>query len=141
MLSIIKDLYTVEKEVFYELPPFKGENIELRNKKGDLLALLCTSGKLFVYPNYSFDGCTPKFKICNYICGVSDGYITKEGLPRLYHASLKHDVLCQFYKLGIPYSRKEIDKEFKKDLIRAKWEYTNLYYRFVRLYAILRGYK
>lgn len=142
IISRVRDLYVTEKTYMYEIPRKEGDDLKIINEEGDVIAQIIPSqGLLYVYQNYSFDGCTPKFKICNHICGVSDGGVTDEGLPRLYHASLKHDVLCQFYKLDIPYSRKEIDKEFKKDLTRVKWEFINLYYKVVRLYAILRGYK
>lgn len=50
-----------------------------------------------ILPDYSWDGCTPKFKIGSTIFGIWDGFTnSKTLLPKAYNGSLGHDILLQF---------------------------------------------
>jgi len=148
MFSVIKNLYITERTYIYETPTFKSKPLQIRCSKNSdvILAELHPKGLLYVYKGYSFDGCTPKFEVKvfgkRFIVGTSDGGIGEDGYPVLFHASLKHDVLCQLYKLkGFPFTRKVIDTEFKKDMKKVKWSWRGVYYSAVRLYATLKRYK
>ncbi len=146
MINRLKNLYTVERELYYEVPSFRGKDYILYNSSGKKLATLTSKGILYVHTGFTFDGCTPKFKITlggkTFIIGTSDGCLGQDGYPLLFHASLKHDVLCKIYsKNPSIYPRKTIDKEFQKDMKTVKWKWRGLYYSFVRLYAKIRGYK
>lgn len=141
----ITNLYRVDKTYSYEVPEYKGLHYELKDISGKLLAKLYPKGILEVYDGFTFDGCSPKFKITvgnkTFIFGTSDGCIGQDGYPLLFHAALKHDVLCKMFKqCGFVYSRKTIDKEFQKDLKKVKWKWRGLYYSVVRVYAKIRGY-
>jgi hypothetical protein len=147
MIKRLRNLYTTERTYMYEVPTFTGKPVQIRsNTNTNILVELHPKGILYVYKGYSFDGCTPKFQIELFtkkiIFGTSDGDIGEDGYPELFHASLKHDVLCQLFSLGLsPYNRESIDKQFKQDMKKVKWSYRGLYYSAIRLYAKVKGYK
>lgn len=86
---------------------------------------------------YSWDGCSPKFKLFGRIIGTPDGKSLGD-YPETYYASMLHDVLYQ-NKSKLPFSRLEVDLEFKKMLEEVGFRYTNLYYFFVRKFGGLYG--
>lgn len=94
---------------------------------------LFEGGKIIVKSGYSWDGCSPKVKIFGKIIGTWDGKNNST-----YYASMLHDVLYQ-YKCEIPFSRLEVDKQFKKDLEKINFKYTNIYYFFVRKFGGFYG--
>jgi len=66
-------------------------------------------GWLTIRKGYSWNGCSPKFRIGPLMFGTWDGNMNpKTGKQWCYHASLVHDFLCQ-YKLG---SRHMADRMF-----------------------------
>lgn len=92
------------------------------------------NGSLIVNKGYSWDGCSPKFKIMGKIYGVPDGPLDKKGRPKTWRASLFHDVLCQYQDdPRMPFSREEIDDIFSALLTADEFEYQRLYYKAVRL--------
>lgn len=97
-----------------------------------LWACLSKEGKLTIKKGYSWDGCTPKVKIGKHLIGVPDGALI-DGVPITSTASLVHDVFYQFYGLGIPLSRKEIDLIFLELL--DEFHQKNLYYWGVRIFG------
>lgn len=141
----LHNLYTIDKTYYYDTP-FKTEHNHIFKSGNKVTAKLKSNGLLEVYDGFQFDGCSPKFKITigskTFIFGTPDGCIGQDGYPLLFHAALKHDVLCKMFKqCGFIYSRKTIDKEFQKDLKKVKWKWRGLYYSAVRVYAKIRGYK
>lgn len=94
---------------------------------------LFEGGKIIIKKGYSWDGCSPKVKIFGKIIGTWDGKNNST-----YYASMLHDVLYQ-YKREIPFSRLEVDKQFKKDLEKINFKYTNIYYFFVRKFGGMYG--
>lgn len=96
-------------------------------------------GTLTVNKDYSWDGCSPKFRIGPVLMGVWDGPIQDSGRPLLWEASLVHDALCQYNKkYKVPFSRKMIDELFLKLMLEVQWEQANLYYKAVSLHRCLR---
>jgi hypothetical protein len=84
---------------------------------------------------YAWDGCTPKWNVFDlFLLGTPDGRtIVNTEKPITYHASLVHDVLCQFQKdIGI--SRKEADRLFLMYL--GDFELRYLYYFAVRVCGV-----
>lgn len=98
-------------------------------------AYLDSSGGLRITRNYAWDGCTPKIKIFGKVRGVPDGPISeKTGLPQTYHASLIHDVLCQFQEhKKMPFTREQIDLIFYDVMVRDGFKHAKLYFKAVRL--------
>ena len=102
-----------------------------------------------MYEGYSWDGCTPKWKVGDkHVIGVWDGKITYEGKQQMYYPSLVHDILCQIYhrEHGINfYTRKDIDVIFHNEMtypkLKIKLLHNYLYYFGVRSYAIIKGLK
>jgi len=108
-----------------------------------------------IHPGYSFDGCTPKFRIFGKWVGTWDGHEVWffngelylgdpvdridgfKKLPQLYYASGGHDCLTQFKPLGI--TRKQADAQFYVDMVKVKWKYREVYYRAVRAWSKISG--
>jgi len=86
---------------------------------------------------YSWDGCSPKFKLFGKILGTPDGKSLGD-YPVTYYASMLHDVLYQ-NKSKLPFSRLQVDLVFKDMLEKVGFEYTNVYYFFVRKFGGLYG--
>ena len=85
-----------------------------------------------VKEGYSWDGCSPKFKIGNKIIGTPDG---KNDECRF--ASLYHDVFYQYArelkKQGL--IRLMVDYQFFLDLLLEEFRFSQLYYEAVRLFG------
>ncbi|WP_367989261.1 hypothetical protein AB2S62_18640 [Vibrio sp. NTOU-M3] len=62
---------------------------------------------------YAWDGCTPKWSICNlWVLGVPDGHIDYRTMrPYTYYASLVHDALYQYLDT-VPVTKEQIDSLF-----------------------------
>lgn len=94
--------------------------------------LTVKNGIATVKPRYAHDGCTPKFKIGGKIYGVWDGANDEARFPSMWH-----DVFTQYNKdltkQGI--TRKEVDLQFREDLIEYKHLLPNLYYIGVRAFG------
>lgn len=125
----LKYLFTLKSFFKYAHPRLKGEFY-----KGQWLEIN-RDGVLTIPAGYSWDGCTPKFKIFGRVIGVPDGPKDPEtGQPQTYYASLVHDALYQFIGLhGI--SRADIDLIFLDMLTAAGFKQARLYYRAVQLFG------
>jgi len=89
------------------------------------------------YKGYSWDGCSPKFKIGDIYVGTWEAVLcTGTGFSKTYYASLVHDVFYQFSKKVSSFvKRKEVDKEFYAILKRDGFRFAKLYYTAVRLFG------
>ena len=93
-------LYKLEKDYTYQHPIFDGVLFE--NEWCHI-----TGSKITVKAGYACDGCTPKVDLLGLVTlGVPDGRL-HEGRPMTYHASLIHDVLCQ-YRRELPFSKRGV---------------------------------
>lgn len=84
---------------------------------------------------YSWDGCSPKFKLGQNIIGAWDGFFSVV-LQRqtAYLGSLIHDGIYQYKgKHGI--SRKEADKLLRETLIKDGFTFPNFYFLMVRIFG------
>lgn len=85
---------------------------------------------------YSWDGCTPKWKVGDKIWGTPDGRTDPStGKPITYYASMVHDVLFHYGLLTdkqLPISRHEADKLFVLLLREAKFRWWPFYQMGVR---------
>ncbi len=91
----------------YPLLNRAGNNGELNHKY-----FIFANGKIFVYANYAWDGCTPKFRLGKLILGTWDGPNNAFAMASMYH-----DLLCQC-NLSYP-AQQEADKLFKELLIQS----------------------
>lgn len=135
MLKIerVRWLFTLPSDYVYESNLKLSRDFIFYSERGQLLVSVDISGKITVYSGYAWDGCTPKFKLGEYVLGISDGYPINN-LPATYHASLIHDVLYQFlHDLNI--ERADADKIFL-DLM-SDFRYKYVYYYVVRLFGWL----
>lgn len=91
---------------------------------------------------FSWDGCSPKFKLLGKYFGTWDGKVEgkfynelnpiPEDKPETYYASLVHDFI---YQSKGTFTRKEADALFRELLKQQRFKYTNLYYFFVRMFG------
>lgn len=85
---------------------------------------------LTIKSGYSWDGCSPKFKIFNVVLGVWDGPVDKTtGKQMAYYPTVVHDALYQF-NLG---KRKNADNIF--NALFKKFILHEVYYLAVRLFG------
>ncbi|MEN8825790.1 MAG: hypothetical protein ABF273_05485 [Wenyingzhuangia sp.] len=84
---------------------------------------------------YSWDGCSPKWKILGKIIGTPDGRIDpKTNKPKTYYASMFHDAIYQYKNTqAMKISRKEADLIFLIMLKKAKFRFWRVYYLGVRI--------
>lgn len=111
-------------------------DVAFRDKKGRVRLVLEKGGRIVVMRGYAWNGCSPKFCLCDILLGTPDGVVdVRTGRPKTYYASLVHDALCQFLPDGLPLSRSEVDRCFLRLLgesgFRPRW----LYYAAIRLFG------
>jgi len=84
---------------------------------------------------YSWDGCSPKFKIGDIYLGTLEAVTNIEtGKSKTYYASLIHDIFYQFSRdVKFFIKRIEVDREFYIILKKHKFRFASIYYRMVRL--------
>lgn len=108
--------YTLQEDYNYKCDiknkPFEG----IVNGKKWLV--ISEDGNIFIPKGYSWDGAT----------GVPDFEST-------YYPTLVHDALYQFLERGMPFTRKEIDDIFLKQLREYGFKASGLYYLGVRLFG------
>ncbi len=116
------------------------ENYIYRDNNRDykIRMAITKDGRIFILPDYSWDGCSPKFFFLDIYFGTPDGIIHEDTLkPKTYYASLFHDALYQFFKKGGPYSLKDADKVFLKLMKKYNFRLSSIYYYGVRLFGNL----
>ena len=79
---------------------------------------------------YSWDGCSPKWKIKDMYFGTPEAVLNSETLcSKTYYASLIHDIFYQFSKdVEHLVTRDEVDREFYDILRRDGFKPAKLYY-------------
>jgi len=89
MLKIerIKWLFTLEQDFSYQTTLSFTRDLTFYSDKGNLLVNISKDGCITVCAGYSWDGCTPKFKLGSYSIGTYDGYLIGDK-PATYYASL-----------------------------------------------------
>jgi hypothetical protein len=127
----IRWLFTLEEDYTYKSSLKFNDDYCFYSNSGNLLFSVDKEGTLTIYKGYSWDGCTPKFKLWKFSIGTYDGYLV-EGKPATYYASLVHDALYQFlYDLKL--DRKSADDIFLDLMPHYRYKY--LYYYVVRLFG------
>lgn len=95
-----------------------------------------------IHKGYSWDGCSPKWRVLGKIVGVWDGSNIKHNFldaldydQKLKYASLYHDVFCQFIDMfPETVSQKKIDDYFYVCCKAVKFKLSWVYYQAVRAY-------
>ena len=88
---------------------------------------------------YAWDGCSPCICVLGlFYVGTPDG-AQHLGLPATYHASLVHDVLCQ-WRADIPVSRAQSIAIFHQLLREVRFPLAGLYAGAVFLFGPRRGF-
>lgn len=135
-------LWTLEEDYHVSLGfTIAIEKMDFHDNKGNKWMTI-DYDTLTIYKDYSWDGCSPKFKIGGKIFGIWDGtkiahIINGDEIDvdsQMKYASLIHDVMYQFLD-DIPLSRKDVDSIFLKDALNANFIFSWLYYCFVRVFG------
>ncbi len=148
MLKISREryLYTLQHDImFITSNDFGDELTLLKDDFGKIIASV-RNHKVIVERGYSWDGCSPKWKVTllgkTFLLGTPDGRcvvhknkVMVDIAPMRKYASLLHDVLCQFHvKLEGKITSDQIHKEFRTQLVKVDDPLSNLFHRSVRFY-------
>ena len=108
---------------------------------GRLWLTIGIDGTISIEPEYTWDGCSPKFKWGWLLFGTPDGAPDPvTGYPYTYYASLIHDALLQWVDdPKMPYTREQIDVIFRERLREDRFPAAEMYYTAVRLNTRIRG--
>ncbi|NRA62298.1 MAG: hypothetical protein HRU25_15650 [Psychrobium sp.] len=111
--------YRLNEQYRYHHPLLK--NIHFKNS-----CFRISQGQIIINSGYRWDGCSPKWHVFGlFTIGTPDGTLY-DGKPWTYHASLVHDVLCQYrYEHGL--SKYQVTKIFSDQLAQVQWPLRPLY--------------
>lgn len=130
-MSDVVRKYQLQADLIYDISDFyKGCNIKFYSYdlRGRTLCGYIQSGVLHIKEGFTWDGCTPKFRIFGIIFGVPD-------FNETYRASAIHDFLIN-HEDEHSMSRYEMDMIFDKLLQEDNFKYRCLYTTGVNLYRI-----
>lgn len=114
------------------------EDRAFRDSRGTLRLLLEKGGRITVFRNYTWNGCSPKFLVFDLLLGTPEGVTHSEtGKSKTYHASMIHDALYQFLDQDLPLSRRQADAIFLRMLQEADFAPAKLYWLAVRCFGWL----
>jgi hypothetical protein len=132
--------YRLDAEYTQQLPIKLPAIVRFCDENQNCWATIGTDGVMSVIKGYSWDGCSPKWRIGDVLIGTPDGAPDDvTGLPKTYFGSLVHDVLCQFEHCpDMPFTRLQIDRIFRDILQRDRFAQAQLYYAAVRVFAWVR---
>lgn len=127
---------SAEINVLSYLPANTTENWAFEDSSGKRRLEIYADGTLRVLAGYAWDGCSPKFSVCDILIGTPDG-APNHGTerPKTYFASLFHDALYQFMDDGSPISKPIADRIFLHVLVRDDFAPRHLYYWAVRIFG------
>lgn len=94
------------------------------------------NGRMTVKKGYSFDGCSPSFKLFK-IRG-KQFYVGTPDFKKTYYTALIHDAIYQF-KLKCRLSQYDADKLFKEAMEIEKFRLKRIYYWFVKTFGKYMG--
>jgi hypothetical protein len=147
--------YTLTKDACFTLPIRFSKKKVFIDANGYMWAFI-QGNELTVLSGYSWDGCTPKVKIKlpfinKYtVVGAWDGFYIHHPQDNpnggslagqeLKYPSLKHDVLCQFFKqLPKPLDKTMIDQWFLNDCNKVGFIFAKLYHAAVKQWGRYDG--
>lgn len=91
--------------------------------------------KMIISKNYAWDGCSPTFSVLGlFTVGIPNG-ATYLGKPWTYHASLVHDVMCQFQR-DLPFNSDERTQVFDDFLRRREFPLRRVYVTVVKYIGV-----
>tara|TARA_B100001094_G_scaffold333468_1_gene413030 strand:+ start:17934 stop:18371 length:438 start_codon:yes stop_codon:yes gene_type:complete len=111
--------YILEQNWSYQHKNFEGVSLQHQ-------WFTIEKGTLTIHKNYAWDGCSPKMYILGVgTLGTPDGAL-RYGRPWTYHASLVHDVLCQF-RYDLPFTKRQVIEVFYDQLHALRFPLRRLY--------------
>ena len=129
-------LYRLEKSYSWKSNHPIAEDLVFRDKKGKVRLIVGKDGTITVTRGYSWDGCTPKFCVLDFLIGTPDGVVHKDtGHPKTYYASLVHDALYQFIPDGLPLGRRHADRFFLLLMAESDFSPRWVYWVAVRVFG------
>ncbi len=133
----VKWLYKLERDFVWASGQPVAADVEFRDRKGGVRARISKAGVITVIAGYAWDGCTPKFCLFDVLFGIPDGAVHRDtGRPKVYYASLVHDVLYQFADHPVmPYRRREADGFFLRLMTETEFAPRHLYFIAVRIFG------
>ncbi len=131
---IVKWIFVLEKDFVYPTGKKIGKEYLFKDKNNKVWLKVNKNGDITIIKGYAWDGATPKFSLFDIYFGVPDGVLHPDTLkPKIYYASLVHDIGYQFLMDGLPFTRKEVDRLFLEIMNAYDFGPKYIYYFAVRL--------
>jgi hypothetical protein len=131
-------LYRAEKSFIWDSGLEVDEDRVFLDAAGKVRLIIETTGRITVTRGYSWNGCSPKVCVFDFLLGTPDGVVHKNtGRPKTYFASMVHDALYQFLKTDSPIGRKQADDCFLRLMEDSDFSPRYLYWAAVRIFGRL----
>lgn len=128
-------LYRLDRAYSWDSRCPVGDDFLFFDKKDKLRLVVEASGRITVLAGYAWNGCSPKVCVFDILWGTPDGAVYAEtGRPKTYFASLIHDALCQFFRHGLPYNRRQVDSFFLSLMEESEFGPRRVYWLAVRAF-------
>lgn len=109
----VRWLYRLERNFTWHSGHAIPEDLVFRDKSGHVRLIIEDNGHITITRGYTWNGCSPKFCIFDFLVGTPDGVVhVATEKPKTYYASLVHDALYQFLPDGLPLKRRHADRFF-----------------------------
>jgi len=127
-------IYRLDESESWDSGVAVSRDYAFEDKKGRIRLIVEQSGRLTVTRGYSWNGCSPKVCLFDFVVGTPDGVVhAGTGRPKAYFASLFHDAMYQFLPEGLPYTRPQADEMFLRLLRESDFAPRSIYWAAVRL--------
>jgi hypothetical protein len=131
-------LYRSERSFVWDSGLRVDEDRVFRDADGKVRLIIEASGRITVTRHYSWNGCSPKMCVFDFIVGTPDGVVhARTGRPKTYFASMVHDALDQFLRANSPLSRRQADACFLRLMAESDFALRYVYWAAVRVFGRL----
>lgn len=136
--DVAKWLYRLDAGYTWTSPFPLDADFAFRDSSGRVRLILERNGAITVTRGYTWNGCSPKFRVLDLLVGTPEGVVSaRTGQRKTYFASLVHDALYQFLADGLPLSRRQADHVFLSLMRESNYLFAPLYWLFVRVFGRL----
>ena len=136
----IKKVFKLDHDITLSVP-FWQDRVTVKKpmhfyRNGKKYMTIRNNGLIDIYKGYTWDGCSPKFRIFGKKIGTYDGPYGSDGHRKCYFASLLHDCLYEaLHHPRRPFVRKDADRAFHQLMKAADYKFAIFYYMFVRIFG------
>ena len=134
--DVAKWLYRLPANFTWTSPFALDADYAFADSRGRVRLVLERNGAITVTRGYTWNGCSPKFRILDLLVGTPEGVVNaRTGQRKTYFASLVHDALYQFLANGLPLTRRQADLAFLFLMRESGFRLAPVYWLFVRAFG------